>query len=304
MDSIYPDRLIWIILIFTGMFGAVVGSFLNVCIHRLPRTYLSIVRPGSHCPQCGTFLKWYDNIPIFSWLSLGGACRYCRIRIPIRYMLVEMLTAALFIVYAYFIVIAPLPSFGELPKTSAWFALVVAWYLIGNMIAITFIDMAYRIIPDSITYTGIMLAPIVSLLCPVLHPEMHTISNPYLQGFISSILGIVIGGGSLYIVGVIGKLIFRKEAMGLGDVKMMAMVGGFLGWDDAIIIFLLACLFGTLIGIIILLITRDRYTPFGPYLAAATLTTLLFREEILEFALVVWPSYLCRWFGLGFDWKS
>ncbi len=294
----YPPELVALIIIFTAMFGAVVGSFLNVCIHRLPRTYLSIAWPGSHCPQCGTFLHWYDNIPIFSWITLGGACRYCKGRISGRYVFVEALTSVLFVLAAYWIILTPVKSFHAFLGWERWFALVVAWYLIANMIIITFIDMAYRIIPDSLNYTGIMLAPFVSVICPLFHPEIPVIENPHLAGLLSSILGIIVGGGILYVVGVIGKIIFRKEAMGLGDVKMMAMVGGFLGWKNAILIFLFACIIGTVFGIISLIITKDRYTPFGPHLAIGTLAVLMWHDELLHFALVVWPKYIYQVLGL------
>lgn len=304
MPISYPYPIVVMIVVFTGLLGAVVGSFLNVCIHRLPRTYLSIAWPGSHCPQCGTFLHWYDNIPILSWLSLGGACRYCRGRIPVRYMLVEMLTAGLFIFYAWYTVIEPRPCFilssSEMliAEWQRWVIMAVALYLVGTMIVVTVIDYKYRIIPDQITYSGIFLAPLISALCPVLHPEIPAISNPHLSGLIASLFGVFVGGGSLYLIGVIGKLIFGKEAMGLGDVKFMAMVGGLLGWDDALLIFLLACLGGSVIGLVIFSITRDRYLPFGPYLALATLVTFLWRDEICNIIFVQWSSWVTSWLGL------
>ena len=291
----YPEPIIILFTIFAGLFGAVIGSFLNVCIHRLPRGYLSISYPGSHCTQCGTFLKWYDNIPILSWCMLGGACRSCRNIISFRYVLVEMVTSLLFILYTRLIVLTPMAHFGSLLPTERWFVLLVALYMIAIMIIITFIDISYRIIPDSITYSGIMIAPFISAICPVLHPHTVMIAEPHLAGLVLSLLGILVGGGSLYIVGIIGKMIFRKDAMGFGDVKMMALVGGFLGWDSALIIFLLACLIGTVLGLISMLITKDRYTAFGPYLAAATLLTILFKKQILYIAFTAWPNFVASW---------
>ncbi len=293
----YPDVLVHLFTVFAGLFGAVVGSFLNVCIYRLPRGYVSIVFPGSHCTQCGTMLRWYDNIPVLSWISLGGACRYCRTIIRSRYLLVEILTASLFIFYVRKIALVPLPYFASLTLTQQCFALFVAIYLVSLMVIITFIDIDYRIIPDCITYPGIVLAPFLSAICPVFHPQIEAISDPHLSGLISALLGILVGGGSLYFVGVLGKVIFRKEAMGLGDVKMMALVGGFIGWDSALIIFLLACILGTFIGIFSLLITKDHYIPFGPYLAAGTLVTLLFKQDIINLGFHVWPEIVARWIG-------
>lgn len=304
----YPYPIVCLIVIFTGLLGLIVGSFLNVCIHRLPRTYLSIAWPGSHCPQCGTFLHWYDNIPVLSWLSLGGACRYCRGRIPIRYMLVEILTGLLFVFYTWYILIQPRPCFLSLSAETVilewqrWLIAAIAWYIIGSMVVVTVVDYKYRIIPDQITYSGIFIAPFISAICPVLHPDIAVISNPHLAGLLASLFGIVVGGGTLYIVGLIGKLIFGKEAMGFGDVKLMAMVGGLLGWDDALIVFLLACLGGSVIGLIVMAITRDRYMPFGPYLALATLAILLWREEIYTIIFVKWSSFVARLFGLGMEW--
>ncbi|NUM36231.1 MAG: prepilin peptidase [Candidatus Brocadiae bacterium] len=294
----YPDPLVQLFTVFAGLFGAVVGSFLNVCIYRLPRGYVSIVFPGSHCTQCGTMLKWYDNIPIFSWLSLGGACRYCKTIIHSRYLWIEILTACLFIFYVRNIALVPLPFFEALPMAKQIFALAVAIYLVCLMVVITFIDIDYRIIPDCITYPGIILAPFLSALCPVYHPQIQSLSDPYLSGLLSSLLGVFVGGGSLYGVGVIGKAIFGKDAMGLGDVKMMALVGGFLGWDSALIIFLLACILGTFIGIFSLILTKDHYIPFGPYLAAGTLVTLLFKEDILHLSFHVWPQIVSKWLGI------
>ena len=296
----YPEPLIILFSIFAGMFGAVVGSFLNVCIHRLPTNYLSVVSPGSHCPKCGKFLKWYDNIPVISWILLGGSCRSCRNSISFRYVLVELLTAILFIIYTKYILLTPFTVFLELAKFERFFILAISLYLVANMIIITFIDIAYRIIPDSITYTGIILAPFVSLICPVLHSKMPEVLNPHLSGFMSSILGIIVGGGSLYLVGIIGKIIFKKDAMGFGDVKMMAMVGGFIGWDSALMIFLLACIIGTIAGIFVFIITKDNYLPFGPYLAVSTLIIILFKEKVLYIGLTEWPRFVSRLVGLSY----
>ena len=294
----YPPPLDWLFTITAGILGAMVGSFLNVCIHRLPCGHLSIVTPRSHCPNCGKTIAWYDNIPLLSWLLLAGACRHCRNPISPRYLLVELLTAALFVIYTRWIILAPLPHFMVLPPFQRWLVLIIAFFIIGHMIIITFIDIAYRIIPDGLTYPGIILAPIISACCPIFHPEIPLIANPHLAGAIAALVGILVGGGSLYIVGVIGKLVFRKDAMGFGDVKMMAMVGGLLGWDSALIIFFVACIIGTFLGIFLLLVTRDRYTPFGPYLAIGTLLTFLVKPKILYLCFTLWPQSIARWLHL------
>jgi leader peptidase (prepilin peptidase)/N-methyltransferase len=297
--SAYPEQLNYLIAIFCGMFGAIIGSFLNVCIYRLPRGYLSIVTTPSHCPQCGTHIAWYDNVPILSWLLLAGVCRFCRSPIRFRYIFVEMLTAVLFYCAANWVLLEPLPCFMSLELTQRWMALVVVWYLSGNLIVITFIDMDYRIIPDGLTFPGMLLAPLFSTICPLFHTSfLPVFSNAHIAGLLSSLVGILVGGGSLYFVGVIGKVIFRKDAMGFGDVKMMAMVGGFLGWDAALLIFLLACVAGTVVGLLWLLITRDHYIPFGPYLAAGTVIALFAKREILHFLFTVWPHWVSTIIGM------
>lgn len=295
----YPEPLNFLIAIFCGMFGAIIGSFLNVCIYRLPRGYLSIVTTPSHCPHCGTHIAWYDNVPMLSWLLLAGACRHCRSPIRFRYIFVEMLTAVLFYFAANWVLLSPLPGFAHLDLSERWAALAVAWFILGHMVVITFIDIDYRIIPDGLTYPGMLIAPLFSAFCPLFHTSfLMVVPNAHLAGFVSSLVGIIVGGGSLYLVGVIGKALFRKEAMGMGDVKMMAMVGGFLGWDAALLIFLLACIGGTIVGILWLLITRDHYIPFGPYLAAGTVVTLFAKRDILHFLLVVWPRWISSLVGM------
>ena len=122
--------------------------------------------------------------------------------------------------------------------------------------------------------------------------------NTYLSYFCASLFGILVGGGSLYLVGVIGKFLFKKEAMGLGDVKLMALVGGWIGWEAALLIFLLACLLGTVIGIINLIVTKDHYIPFGPYLALGTLITLLYKQEIIHILLYKWPEFISQCMGM------
>lgn len=289
-----------------------VGSFLNVCIYRLPRGYLSIVAPRSHCPHCGKLIQWFDNLPVLSWTLLAGACRHCRSPIRFRYTFVELLTAALFGFAAYQVFFNVQLAFPHLALTDSlelhWVMTAVMFYLLGHLIVITFIDLDYRIIPDGLTYPGIVLAPLFSTLYPMLLLRLTSADIPagigdiHLAGFLASILGILVGGGSLYLVGVIGKVLFQKDAMGFGDVKMMAMVGGFLGWDAALLIFFLACVLGTVIGIFWLLVTRDHYLPFGPYLAMGAWVVLFYKEDIIRFITVVWPRLISNLVGLPFTY--
>lgn len=294
---VYPHPIVYLILISAAILGAIVGSFLNVCIYRLPKQHISIVFPCSHCTFCGKEIAWYDNIPIFSWLCLGGACRHCRSPIRFRYPLVELLTSVCFEICTYFVLIEPTPMsvFVGLSLEERWIALIFAMYLTANLIIITFIDIDYRIIPNSLNYAGMLLAPLFSVMFPAMLRPLPLIENPHLSGFIASLLGILVGAGSLYLVAIIGKIIFQKDAMGLGDVKMMAMVGGFLGWDSVLFVFLLACVIGTVFGILWLALTRDHYIPFGPYLAVGTLTVLLFKSEISHVLFTLWPRFISQW---------
>lgn len=351
----YPQPLAHLFLISFAILGATVGSFLNVCIYRLPKEYLSIVYPCSHCTFCGKEIRWFDNIPILSWLCLGGACRSCRSPIRLRYPLVELLTAVCFLACTYFIVLeAPLfsaldsdqngvvmeeevdrivpipvpqgkqdkirdgframdtdgngritliewqdsdhtPAFSHLSLSDRWIALIAALYLVGNLIVITFIDIDYRIIPNSLNYSGLLIAPAFSTLFPIFLRPIAGIEDPHLSGLIASFLGMLAGGGALYTVGVIGKIVFQKDAMGFGDVKMMAMVGGFLGWDAVLLAFLAACIVGTVLGIFWLIVTKDHYIPFGPYLAVGTFAVLLFKKQAIYLLFKVWPDMISYW---------
>lgn len=298
IELILSYKPLYILIAVTcGIFGAMVGSFLNVCIYRLPKEHISIVTPRSRCPHCGKGISWYCNIPIISWLCLGGSCEYCRFSISIRYTFVEILCSCLFLIFMHFVLLAPPINspFYDLSASKRIFALVIALYFVGTMIVVTFIDIDYRIIPQILTHPGIVIAPIVSFFFPYLHPEILIIESPHWAGLVSSVFGIIIGGGSLYVTGVLGKLVFRKEAMGFGDVMLMAFVGGFLGWDAAIIIFFLACLIGTVFGIINIIITKDHYLPFGPYLAIGTLIVFLFKNDLIDFVLYEWPELLQNW---------
>lgn len=276
----------FVVVIF--IFGLIIGSFLNVCIYRLPREGMSLWRPGSHCPSCGQPIHWYDNIPLVSYLILTGRCRYCKTPISLRYPIVELLTGLLFVSAYYF----------HLSDVEPTLFLVVSFlvyiYLIGALLMATFIDFKFRIIPDEITVPGIIIALMVSGLFPSFHPPLSFLpqSYPIINSLLTSVFGILIGGGTVYLVGVVGKVVFRKEAMGLGDVKLMGMLGGFLGWSSALYIFFLGCLFGSIVGIIWWLITKERYLAFGPYLALGALVMMFFKKEVVIFATDIYPNFI------------
>ena len=191
-----PDLLLGI---FIFIIGAMTGSFLNVCIVRLPLEK-SVVFPGSHCVACRTPIEWYDNIPLISWLVLGGRCRACKEKISFRYWLVELLTALAFLLLYR--------RYGTQPVL--WPYLV----MVSCFIVATFVDFEHRIIPDEVSIGGMIAGVVLSLFVP----QLHGTHSPFL-GVGYSLLGLLVGGGTIYLMGIIGDFVFKKETMGGGDVK-------------------------------------------------------------------------------------
>lgn len=283
--------MIWILLGGIFLFGLAAGSFLNVCIYRLPEEK-SLIHPGSFCPVCSTTIKFYDNIPVLSFIILRGRCRNCSGRISFRYPGVELLTGILLVWLTY-------DSLKDLPLGVKLIPLLGIYvYITLGLITLSFIDIKHKIIPDEISFVGIPLAFVLSMIFPALHKGVPVIGKlisenyPVLNAAVSSFVGIIIGGGSLWLVGIVAKVLLKKEAMGFGDVKLMAMVGGLLGWLYALLIFFLACGIGSVIGIIILIKTKKHRIPFGPFLAAATYLVLLYGREILYFFTDIYPKFI------------
>ncbi len=256
--------------IFIFILGALIGSFLNVCIYRMPQD-LSIVMPSSRCPSCGTPIKFYDNIPVISYMLLRGRCRSCKAPLSLRYPLVELLNAVLYVtVWSRFI-------------GASSGVLLVYFVFVSALVVIIFIDLDHQIIPDSITLPGIPLAVVLGstiLPDPFLHFE--------LLGFKSSVIGVLAGGGSFYLIAVTGKAIFKKDAMGMGDIKMMALVGGVLGWKGVVLTTFIGSLLGSVIGVSLIFLKGREWgsrIPFGPYLAAGALVSLFWGQDILMWYL-------------------
>jgi leader peptidase (prepilin peptidase)/N-methyltransferase len=265
--------------------GAVTGSFLNVCIHRLPRGFL-LYKPPSHCPFCNEPIRWYDNVPILSYLLLGRRCRSCGIRISPRYALVEALTGLLFAYLAARLARGPSVDYVRLAVYAATAAALVA---------ASFVDIEFRIIPDEISLPGALLAAVVSLLWPSLHDLREPLfvrsiaglvgvgpdAQPHLCGLLASLLGMGMGAGVIWALGVVGRVVFRKEAMGFGDVKLMAFVGGVVGWQLALLTILLGALFGAAVGLLAMARSRDTRIPFGPYLSLGALVAMLHASDLV-----------------------
>ena len=335
-----PDAIVRIIVF---IFGSLIGSFLNVCIYRLPRSGkvgksdfsdifdteealslffgklilsgyideegyvekkfkklrkqeresgfilpdnyaknkgqifeiidkscdLSIASPKrSFCPNCNRQVLWYDNVPMLSYIILLAKCRFCKQKIPFRYFLVELITASLLVVlYNFFGLSAKFFVYGVLSF---------------GLIAATFIDFDFQIIPDEITLGGLVVGIVLSIVFPQLHGTAVR-----MQAFIASILGMLAGGGSIYLIGRFGEILFKKESMGGGDVKFLAMIGSVLGWQFTLLIFFLAPFFGAAVGIIARISKGDEVIPYGPYLSLATFLVILWGQDILQYLFYV-----------------
>ena len=243
---------------FTFIFGAVVGSFLNVCIFRIPAEE-SIIKPLSQCPRCHHPVRFYDNIPIISFILLRGKCRDCGGKISWRYPLVELITAALALLLFL--------QFGLTLKFLVFFIFTAV------LIVITFIDLDHQIIPDVLTLPGI---PIFLLLA------IFVVKIPWME----ALIGLLIGGGLLFAIAFIYQLITKREGMGGGDIKLLAMVGGFLGWKSLIFILLFSSFSGAIVGITAMIIKKQdmKYAvPFGPFLSAAAIAYLFWGDAFIRF---------------------
>lgn len=265
---------------FMAAVGAIIGSFLNVVIHRIPRDQ-SIVLPSSKCPGCKVAIKPYDNIPIISYLILGGKCRACGTGISARYPAVEALTGLLFAAVTW--------------HDGLSFALGFDLAFVAAMVALIFIDAEHMILPDAITYPGVLFAVITRVVVPYLDTPAHFDDLPQLLSFFptwplwlvslfGAAGGALIGAGFLWLMGFLWKKLRGVEAMGFGDVKMMLMVGAFLGWRLTLLTILLGALSGSIAGIAVMY-KRGRnlqmMLPFGIFLGIGSVISLLLGSRII-----------------------
>ena len=242
--------------------GAMVGSFLNVCICRLPKGE-SIITPRSHCPQCQTLIRFYDNIPLLSYLLLRGKCRSCRAPISVQYPIVEGVTA--------------LGSLVLFLKFGISWEYLLYFLFLSALIVITVIDLYHQIIPDVISLPGVGIGLLASLVLPHLT-------------FLNSLTGALLGGGSLFLVATLYQWFFKREGMGGGDVKLLAMVGAFLGWKAVILTILFSSFIGSITGIIFIAVKGKnlKYAiPFGPFLSLGAVLSLFMGEEIVRWYLSI-----------------
>jgi len=230
------------------IFGLILGSFANVCISRIPKEE-SIISPLSHCPKCGEPIKWFDNIPVVSFIVLRAKCRKCRERISIQYPLIELTTGIAFFLAAL--------------RFKIDIALLFYMFFILLLIIISAVDFYYMVIPDSLSLAILSIGIIGCFfgVCPGASLKSR---------LINSLLGVITGGGTLYVLGFIGSKLMNKEAIGGGDIKLLAAIGAVLGWSKIFPVLLIASFVGSIFGIILIIskkIERKGYIPFGPFIA-------------------------------------
>lgn len=256
----------FIYLIFVFVTGILIGSFLNVCIYRIPLGE-SIVSPPSHCMGCGTRLNPLDLVPVFSYIFLRGRCRYCREKVSPRYAMVELLTGLVFALLFY--------------RYSLTFDFAASAFIMSILIAVFFIDIDHRIIPDGLVLTG-LAGGVILILYNIFYP-VQIFGD---RNWWNPLLGTVAGSGLLLLIAVIGMLIYKSDdAMGMGDVKIFAPIGIFLGWKMCIIALLLSIFLGGIISLLLILLkvkNRKSTIPFGPFIVAGTYITLIWGWDILN----------------------
>ncbi len=271
-------------LSFLACYGAVLGSFLSVYIHRTCKnetkgTQENIFRPlRSYCPHCQNRIAWYDNMPIISYLCLSGKCRHCKHTIPWHYPALEACSAVIMaLLYLFYI-----EARGNIPL------FFIAIYFMYTMLAIAWIDIRVMIIPDGLSIGGAFIGLALSLLYPPLHTPIGGIfTNMSLvtQSFLASLVGILVGGGFLLAIATIGYFILKKEAMGGGDIKLFAMIGAFLGWKAIFLTLFLASIIGLVVTLFFIFCKKQQLAdriPFGPFIAIAACIVLCFQKPLLH----------------------
>ena len=273
----------YLIAIAVFIFGLLIGSFLNVVIHRLPRSE-SIVFPGSHCPSCNAEINWYDNIPVISYtILLRGRCRSCRARISPIYPAVELLVGCLYL--ALFLIHKDRIAGGS------WLPLIADIAFVSLIVPLVFIDLRHKLLPNAITYPGLVLLVVLRALAPDPWIISHTPGLFGLEGapqwvvsLVGSALGALVGGGSLWLVREAYYRLRHVEGMGLGDVKMMIMVGAFLGWQLTLLTIFIGSVLGSIVGLLLISLrggSMRMQIPFGVFLGPAAIIALFAGQQFI-----------------------
>ena len=304
--------LVPILAFFSFWLGACIASFLNVVIWRAPRGE-SIVSPPSHCPKCNAPIKWYQNIPILSWLALRGKCANCKVPISPRYICVELLGGLLFL--AAFFKYCPIVTISQPGDVYLDYVmvvvLVVVWTWISLMIVGSFIDFDHQLLPDFMTVGGMVIGVVINLAVTVVNwivlPSVSDNSGPYVVvgvvGLIryvsypifSSLSGLVFGFGLLWLVRWLGSKAFKREAMGMGDVFLMGAVGAIFGPVAVLVSLILSSVFGSIVGIVLIILSKTKLggftpIPYGPYICMGCLAWMFYGPQLVNWYLALFRT--------------
>lgn len=268
----FAPEFYWVFTAFVFLAGCCVGSFLNVCIWRIPREE-SIVFPASHCPSCNHPIAPWDNLPLVSWLVLRGRCRHCRAGIPPRYFVVELLTGALLV---------------ALWGVHGWSWLTLIYLVFASaLIMASAVDLDHLILPDRVTIGGMVLGPLLALAHPPLLEQTGRLAALW-----QSLIGMALGFGLLWSVATVGRLVLKREAMGFGDVKLLGAIGACLGWQAVLFTVLVSSLSGSVLGLGLIAAGKKELQsriPYGPHIALAAVVWMLCGPAIIE-AYLNWTS--------------
>jgi leader peptidase (prepilin peptidase)/N-methyltransferase len=270
-----------------SVFGLLIGSFLNVVIYRVPKRE-SIVFPGSHCPACNAAIKPYDNIPVMSYAVLGGRCRSCKAGISAIYPAIELLVAVLYL-GVFLKVIGQFPGMGD----QFWLTLVADLLFVSLIVPLVFIDLRYKLLPNVITYPGLVMMVVMRALAPdpwllARTPNLFAGDHNWAKALVGAAIGAAAGGGSLWLVREAYYRLRHVEGMGLGDVKMMLMVGAFLGWQLTMLTIFFASLLGSVVGILLISIRGGNMKmeiPFGVFLGPSAILALFAGQGLIDWYL-------------------
>ncbi len=247
------------------LFGTIIGSFLNVCIYRLPKEE-SIVFPASHCPGCSKPIAWHDNVPVLSFCILRGRCRNCKQKISFQYPLIELVTGLLFVLFY--------TTFGVTVTSVIFLVFSLA------LLVCTVIDWYHQIIPDAITLPGMLIGLAISTIYPALHGE-----TIFWKGFLAAFLGLMAGGGFLYVSAIMAEYFLKKEAMGGGDIKLLGLIGTLLGWQGSVWTIFISSVLGSIMGLWMRLVQKKEYFPFGPAIALAAFLYVFIGQQAIDWYL-------------------
>ena len=256
------------------------------------------MKPRSHCFSCGATIRWFDNLPLLSFLLLRGRCRWCLAPISFRYPLIEFVTGCVFLFHVWLV----LWDGAWIPHWEAYVGAAGGLVLFCGLLVASAVDLDRRIIPDEISIPGMFLGPALALLAPnsprAVPVPWEFFRQANVDALANAVLGVVVGGASVYLIGWIFRFLLKKETMGFGDVKLLAACGGFIGWEGALMAFLLACFIGAATGIPYYILRRSRYIPFGPSLAAAAMAYFWFHPQLRDVFFHVYPDLIRRVFGM------